>query len=88
MSSIKKIVIEVSGNELSLSLEDAKALQRALNELFPLKPVAIAPRWDDFVRTDSFELFKGHYTAVAPILPKDALQSIAERGKRFLSGTE
>ena len=36
MSQIKKIVLEVGGVELSLSPEDAKTLQNALNELFPV----------------------------------------------------
>lgn len=36
MSSIKKIVLEVGGVDLSLSPEDAKTLQSALNELFPI----------------------------------------------------
>jgi hypothetical protein len=35
MGNVKRIVIEVGGAELSLSPEDAKKLQAALNELFP-----------------------------------------------------
>ena len=55
MSNIKRIVLEVGGVELSLSPEDAKTLQAALNELFPtrkeiqyvpyLQPVHPRPYW-------------------------------------------
>lgn len=43
MSSIKKIVLEVGGVELSLTPEDAKTLQAALNELFQKKEIQYVP---------------------------------------------
>lgn len=41
--SVKKIVLEIAGKELSLSVEDAKALRAALNEVLGASQTQYVP---------------------------------------------